>query len=270
MPYRVKRFSKSKKKKAETRDRDELVAIGSGLGSAAILGNTKPGRLTGKVVRYHNTEKKNVENILKEGLKSRYAEDPENLTNTVLPDIDMNEKRGKVYTSKSRLGAFETGLAREYEKRTKDQFLFKDPVGFEDIINTKHNDKTLKLEFDYDELKGKKRIANPELRGAKTKEEFYEKLSKARPGVTKQEAYDLFKQLGEGTHVFEGDIDPKHIVGGEGYKRRTFKQIGKYIKNNPKRFGKEAAKVTAGVSLGALSIKKINDLRKDNNEGKKV
>lgn len=257
MAYRVKRFSKNNGK-----SKDEAIAIGSGLGSAAVLSNIKSGRLTGKVVRYHNTEKKNVENILKEGLKTKYAEDPKNLTNTVLPDIDMKEKRGKIYTSKSRYGAFNTGVAREYYKRTKDQVFFRDPIGFEDIRNTRKNDKTLKLEFDYDELKGKKRIANPELRGAKTKEEFFEKLSKARPGVTKQEAHELFKHLGEGTHIFEEDIDSRHIVGGKGYKKRTLKQVGKYIKNNPKRFGKEAAKVVAGASLGALSIKKLNDARK--------
>ena len=72
------------------------------LGSIGLLSSIKPERLTGKVVRYHNTEAKNVDSIMKEGLKTKYSEDPDNLTNLALKSIDMDKKKGLIYTSKSK------------------------------------------------------------------------------------------------------------------------------------------------------------------------
>lgn len=124
----------------------------------------------------------------------------------------------------------------------------------DDYINALKNNKTLKLEFDYDELKGSPRIENPELRGSKNWKEFNKKVPQDPIS-----AYTSYKTLGEGTHIFKGDIDPKHIVGGKGYKKRTLEQIKKYIKNNPKRFGKEAAKVGTGLIIGGYAVKKAID-----------
>jgi hypothetical protein len=148
----------------------------------------------------------------------------------------------------------------------KEGRIFPNPFGPKDH-------QTLKLEFDYDEIKGQKRIKNPELRGAKNAKEFYERRKHGLFEPDKYEKLDpinkyankmTFKDLGEGTHVFKGDIDPSHIVGGKGYKKRTMKQVKKYIKNNPGRFGKEAAKVGTGVALGGYAIKKgIDSTKKD-------
>ncbi len=59
-----------------------------------------------------------------------------------------------------------------------------------------------------------------------------------------------------------GDISSKHIVGGNGYKKRSAKQVMRYIKNNPKRFGKEAAKVTAAATAIGYGAKTLYDYNK--------
>ena len=84
--------------------------------------------------------------------------------------------------------------------------------------------------------------------------------------IAKKTFKDQYKILGEGTHIFEGDVDPSHIVGGKGYKKRTLKQVAKYIKNNPGRFGKEAAKVATGAALVGYGAKKAVDYYKDKNK----
>lgn len=240
-------------------------ALASGIGSAALLGSTKTGRLTGKVTRYHNTENKNVQNILEEGLKSKYADDPNNLTNMALPDIDKKKKSGLVYTSKKKRDGLGVGVAREYHKKIKAGNIWKriSGAGLDDLEDAKKNSTTLKLEFDYDDLKNSERIENPELRGAKTWKEYQSKLKQKGRNVSDLVAKEEFKALNEGTHIFRGDIGSNHIVGGKGYKKRSMKQIGRYIKNNPGRFGKEAAKVVAGVGLGAYSGKKVYDSLKE-------
>lgn len=209
----------------------------------ALLGTTKTGRLTGKVTRYHNTEEKNVKSILNEGIKSKYSKDPSNLTNQCLSDVDSSKKEGLIYTSKSRKLADEIGKTKRGGKS-----------------------KTLKLEFDYDDIKSQKKIKNPELRGARDWKEYLEIRSRKHPEfktLPKSKIKKAFKTLDEETHIFRGDIDPSHIVGGKGYKRRTLKQISRYIKNNPGRFGKEAAKVGTGIGLGVYSGKKSYDLLKE-------
>ena len=237
---RFKTFSSTGNKESHSKEK----ALVSGIGSVALLGSTKIGRLTGKVTRYHNTEEKNVKSILNEGIKSKYSKDPNNLTNQCLSDVDLSKKEGLIYTSKSRKMADEIGKNRKGEGKSR----------------------TLKLEFDYDDIKSQKKIKNPELRGARDWKEYLKIRSKKHPefkDLSKSKIKKAFKALDEETHIFRGDIDPSHIVGGKGYKRRTLKQIGRYIKNNPGRFGKEAVKVGAGVGLGVYSGKKVYDLLKE-------
>ena len=242
-------------------------ALASGIGSMALLGTTKTGRLTGKVTRYHNTENKNVQSILEEGLKSKYSDDPNNLTNTVLSDVDKKKKSGLIYTSKRKLDGLNVGAAREYHKEVKSGNFWKAITGpdLDDYRKAKKNSTTLKLEFDYDDLKNKERIENPELREAKTWKEYQNIMRQKGRKISDFIAKEEFNSLGKGTHIFRGDISSNHVVGGKGYQKRSMKQIGKYIKNNPGRFGKEAAKVGAGVGLGVYSGKKAYDALKEKN-----
>lgn len=266
------------KKEEKDKERDKVIAGGGIAGGSYILSKTKPGRLTGKVVRYHDAPTEVIDKIKREGLKSKYAEDPDNLTNAFLKDVDMDKKKGLVYTAKKKSTAFGVGTQRARVQGKFDDSPILGPIKEQLLGKSKHH-KVLKLEFDYDDIKGKERIKNPELRGATNVRDFYNKLANKNgllfrnyddlPEFQKNAYKQTFKELGEGTHVFKGDIDPSHIVGGKGYKKRTLKQIGKYIKNNPKRFGKEAAKVAVGSALLGLGIKKAADVIKKDKEKKK-
>ena len=162
----------------------------------------------------------------------------------------MEKKKGLVYTAKNKKAV--KGIIEGRE------------------IHGLPESKVLKLEFDYDDLKNSGKaevIENPELRGSKNWKEWMDKKPRGIFSPEKGSPIDKiisaaeYEMLGpESTHVFKGDIDSKNIVGGKGYKKRTAKQVINYIKKNPKRFGKEAAKVAAGVGAvgtgASLVIKK--------------
>ena len=255
-----KQMTEEEKKRA-----DDIIkggsAIMAGVGGGALgsyltmsgYEKTNKDRLTGKVTRYHNTAEENVNKILEEGLKTKYAEDPNNLTNVSVIDVDMDKKKGKIYLAKNAEDAEGIGKSRE--------------------IKLHKPGKTLKVELDYDEdVKGKPRIANPELSGAKSPKEFYDNVLIKRakqihpefsfdnntydnlnPSM-KADVDDIYRTLGEDTHIVDKDIDPSKIVGGKGYKKRGIKKILKYALHNPRRFGKEAVKMAPGVALTGASL----------------
>ena len=245
-------------------DEDIIKSGAAGITAGGILATTKTGRLTGKVVRYHNTENKNVQSILENGILSKHATDPDNITNKVLKHVPMKEREGLVYTAKKKSVADGVGLQRE---RIKSPMAGLFPPSPGDLKKWKDASKTLKLEFDYDQIKNLKKESNPELLGANSFKEFRKRFYETHPNIKKSRLMDLdlldsYKSLGKDTHVFRGDIKPENIVGGKGYKKRTAKQILKYIKNNPGRFGKEAAKVGVGAGLGSYAIKKAVELNR--------
>ncbi len=199
----------------ESEDKDKMKAGIGGVSLAAGaygLSKTKTGRLTGKVTRYHDAPTEVIDKIKNEGLKAKYAVDPNNLTNRVVTDVPMEAKEGLVYTAKKKKVAHGVGITRAVHEgkitsnnqALKEMFTGKSP-----------HHKVLKLEFDYDDLKGSKRIANPELRGAVSPESFHEKL-RDRAGIfkgpewkdldplQKKQAKEVYKALGDDTHVFKG------------------------------------------------------------------
>lgn len=232
-----------KREEEKRKDRNAKLVSGGALGAGGlVLGGTQLNKLTGKEVRYHNTARENVDSILREGIKTKFAEDPENLTNRCLRDVPMDKKRGLIYVGKNK------NVCKGVENGRR--------------WHTGRKGKTLKLVFDYDkDIKNKKHIPNPELRGATSPAEFAENLLKTQGDnrrwadlnpIEKYQAKWGFETLGDkGTDIFDHDISPDHIVGGKGYKKRTLKDVVRYAKNNPKRFGKEAAKVAAGTALVA-------------------
>lgn len=260
MRIKIKRFSDT-----DEDSEKKQIALGTGVASTATLGSVKAEKLTGKVTRYHGTGAENVENILKEGLKSRYAQDPNNLTNRVLSGkVPEEELKDLIYLTKKKGVARSVNQARQlYADASHYNENFFGQIGLWDYLrllkDAKKKQKILKLEFDYDAIKNLPKIKNPELRGANNWREFAD-----RAGLDPIDAYINYKALGEDTHIFKGDISPENIVGGAGYKKRTLKQIKNYIKNNPKRFGKEAAKIGVGLGLGAIAAKAAYDIGKKN------
>lgn len=269
MIIKLKNFSSNKEDKKTSSDK--VLAISGTAGGGYILSKTKSGRLTGKVTRYHDAPIEVIDKIKEEGLKGKYASDPNNLTNTIVNDVDMSKKENLIYTAKDKATAKSVGASRAAVqgkiKSPKD--LIREGLGI-----SKHH-KVLKLEFDYDDIKNMERIKNPELRGANNAKEFYENLKKIGKipsnfpnwkkvdPVTKMIFKQQYKSLDDGTHIFKGNISSDHIVGGKGYKKRTAKQVINYIKNNPKRFGKELGKVTAGALLTGYGLKKGYDYMKN-------
>lgn len=274
-----KLFSKSKKE--ESIDKDKALAISGIAGGGMILKKTKSGRLTGKVTRYHDAPTEVIDKIKKEGLKAKYAEDPNNLTNQVLKDVSMDKKKGLVYTAKKKKFAYQVGTQRANLSGKVKLYKLSDLI--KEVLGKSKHHKVLKLEFDYDDIKNQPKIKNPELRGTTNAKDFYNKMrnnmdelqkvmapeyEKLDP-ITKKTLKNSYNSLDSGTHIFKGDIDSSHIVGGKGYKKRTLKQVAKYIKNNPKRFGKEAVKVATGAALLGYGVKKAADYQKNKNKEKK-
>jgi hypothetical protein len=248
-------FLKNKFYSDEDEERKEaidnaVIGAGAAFTGGSLASRKVRGRLTGKVVRYHNTEAENVKSILEEGLKVSKSNDPDSYTRRILRHLDGDKNLdNKIYTAKRRLDANEIGATKEVHKGNKGALM-------EIIRPTKH--KTLKLVFDYDkDIKGSPKIENPELLGAKNWREYHERRPKGLlefGQMAEDQSKAAFKSLGEGTHIFDHDIDPSKIVGGKGYKRRTLKDIKNYIKNNPKRFAKGVIPVAIGTGVLATGV----------------
>lgn len=201
--------------------------------------------------------------------------DPDNLTNTVLNANSRNPGADKlkdlVYTSKNKSGAFKVGIRRaQLRGQIGHNGIFEEIHPHEDVYKEilrgkSPYHKTLKLEFDYDKIKHSPKIENPELYGIKTAED----IQKLYPGINKRSAKIQLKSLGRDTHIFKGDISPSNIVGGKGYHKRTIGQVASYIKKNPKRFGKEAAKGLAGAALIGYGVHRLLRKNKEDDSKKK-
>lgn len=246
--YKIKRFSKD-----ESKVNKPLVAGGilvSGSGINMIKDNKS--KLTGLENLYHSTDLDNVEAIKSEGIKAKFADDPHNLTNRVVDDVDASKKTGKTYLGKKKSVSDGVGKARDMHLGGKS--------------------KTLNVNIPYEDYKKLKFVENPELRGAKNASEFGDKLLGKLKKEMGEEAYEaemksgrkikegLIKAIGKfqydslsdkGTAVIEGDIDSKYIKGSKNYQKYGMKDWRKYVGNNKGRFTKGALGATAGVGLTA-------------------
>lgn len=256
--------TKTKTKKEEL---DNKTLVGAGVaGSGATLAKHTydRGNLTGRETLYHNTRKENIKNIQKEGLKGQFATDKNKaFTPDVLNHIDESELKGKVYLGRKR------AVAESVGKNAKNI----------DALNGKglHERKTLKTKVPTWKMK---EVDNPELLDAKNGKEYIDKLLKTKgfvddnglkslnknPVMSKVKnmaGNSMYKQLGrKGTAVIQGDIDSKYIKGHKGYQKASMKEVGDFIKHNPKRFAKGLGQAGAGVALAGLGGKIIYDAQK--------
>ena len=240
----------------------KLIGGLTGLAGISLLGSVNKRKLTGLENFYHSTDSKNVGGIMKDGIKSEYSVDPNNITNVSLKDIPKEELSNKIYLAKKKHIADAVG-----EKRDKLK-----------LEGHSGKSKTLGVNIPYEDYKKLKIVDNPELLGAKNEEEFVirrynKKLSKMSPEerekLTEKDKRNLiklikkqYKGLGpEGTIVVGEDISPKYIKGSEKYSKHDLKKTKDYIKNNPRRFGKEAAKIIGGTSLIGTGVYLAKKLR---------
>lgn len=264
-------------KKRVSKKMNKRLAIASGVTiyKGGKLISNSINEITGLERTYHNTERKNIDNILKEGIKSKYAADPENLTNSALVDIDMDKKKDLVYLAKKKADADDIGRAR----REQSAEVITDPVTGRRRLNYAKKDtgKTLHVNIPYEDLKKMNLVENPELRGAKNKKEFrkiYKKLIELGDGEELSEADkissdDHYKFLKNDTYTIKGDIDPKYIKESKKYNKYKLRDFGKYVKNNPKRFIKGVGKASLGgglISLGSIGLVKFGKKLIKNNK----
>lgn len=259
-------FSKTKedRKKEEEKEKGLLVGGGAALAGGTILATANKNKLTGRVVRYHNTPIENVDSILENGIKASYANNPNSYTRVIVGGRveDKTKLDNLVYTSKRKSDANNVGATRAYLSGE----LGRDPMVFdpkqqrkllkEETLRPKHS-KTLEIVLDYEkDVKGNRKIRNPE-------------LDAKRLTPMKQ---DVRRSLDEGTHIFDHDIDPSKIKGSRHFKKRTMDDVKNYIKKNPKRFGKEAAKVVLGTAAiaggAAYAYKKTKGSKNKKNKEK--
>lgn len=259
----IKRKLFSQKKESD----DKLKRAASIAGGAVvtkeglnILDNVhQSGEVSGRVRLYHGTTKKNKKKILEEGLKGEKALTSDAITNQRIGNVGKKFGKKIVYTGKKRAPAIDMIVSHAMNAETPSMVRMSIPYK------------------EYQNMRSRRVYENPEFtiaHNAKTKKEFAENMkNNIFHPMTEREAnkyYDKFSGAKgtSGTRIFEGDIESKYIKGGKGYQKNSIKEVGKYIKKNPKRFAKGLGKASLGAGLiaggAALAIK--GGKKKDNTE----
>lgn len=134
-----------------------------------------------------------------------------------------------IYLHKDKKMANKIGAVRSLRRGQFRIPLFADQQKMEEEAKNPKLNKTLKVVLDYDkDVKGKKRIANPELLGADgNKQEYVKRLLKNNPLGDPDLAAENYDSL-KGTHIINRDISPTKIVGSKHFKRRSAKDIYRY------------------------------------------
>lgn len=252
----------SEKKKEETADNKILAGTGVAASGAALAKHTYDrGNLTGRETLYHNTRAEHVGSIKKNGLKGQYALDKDKaFTPDLLNHIDEKKLGNKVYFGRNKTVAESVGSKVIQEKGP-------------------HSRATLKAKVPTWKMK---EVDNPELLGAKNGREFMDKLIAEKKKNGAKNLADLqlamadempqvkkmlytqgnmaYKTLGrKGTAVIEGDVAGKYFKGHKGYQKATMKEVGEFIKKNPKRFAKGVSQAVGGAALVGVGGKILTD-----------
>ena len=263
-----KEAKESNKKHVDADDKMIAGAAVGGSGAALAKHTYDRGNITGRETLYHNTRKENVDSIKKNGLKGSKALDP-NLAFTpdTLKHVSKDKLANKVYFGRKKSVAESVGAAAKIKDKEN---------GKGDHIR-----ETMKAKVPTWKMK---EVDNPELLGAKNEKEYTNKFIEANRNKLKTEAKlsdkdidmlknspesmelgkDVFKDFGrKGTAVIEGDVDGKYFKGHKGYQKATLKEVGEFIKNNPKRFAKGVAQAGAGAALIGAGGKIVYDAYKE-------
>ena len=267
-----KEASEKKEEKKPTADDKILAGAGTAASGAALAKHTYDrGNLTGRETLYHNTRAEHVGSIKKNGLKGQYALDKDKaFTPDLLNHIDEKKLGNKVYFGRNKTVAESVGSKVIQEKGP-------------------HSRATLKAKVPTWKMK---EVDNPELLGAKNGREFMDKLIAEKKKNGAKNLADLqlamadempqvkkmlyaqgnaaHKTLGrKGTAVIEGDVAGKYFKGHKGYQKATIKEVGEFIKKNPKRFAKGVGQAVGGAALAGIGGAVLADGIKQKKAGKK-
>lgn len=245
------------------RKRAGRILVGTGLSLAGIGLLSKAndeGKLTGTTHLYHGTTKKRIPKILKEGIKTSRAKDPDTLLSDVYSK-DYIPEDSNVYLAKNRSMAEGVNKTRHSVRRPGK--VYNTPEDFEKDV--KKRSQVLDIDIPRTVFKKMTRNQNPELLGAKDRKDFIKKYREKNKkkieeggGVSDWELSDAYNQLSDKNTVTLGnDIDPEYIRGSEKYNQSRWKNFKDNAKNNRAEFLGALGKAglgAAGLGLGARMI----------------
>ncbi|MEG0728138.1 MAG: hypothetical protein RR420_00810 [Anaerovoracaceae bacterium] len=252
----------------------ELSGLGiAGVGGGIIHSQLKKGNLTGRETLYHNTKNEYVDSIMKDGVRSDFARDPNKSVTMQIDDLkDLPETANKAYFGRNKSIADSVGAQRtklERIKEGKGRF-FADPI--QEFAESKLHNKTLKANVPTWKLN---EVDNPEWLNLNRKggaKHVKEIMGKMYPLMSETEkslnAHKTLRDLGrKGTATFEGGVGPEYIKNSSKYKQNSVREIVDYAKNNKKRFTKSLGKSVIGTGLiGAGSTLIYSGLGKKNKQ----
>lgn len=244
----------------------ELAAVGTGGGAWLAHNQYRGGHLTGRESFYHGTSPARAELIREQGLhpgkhvgSTQLAEEmnghaPGGLgsgklvfmardkftANQFIDQAMIAEKDGpEALAAHLRKGA----LGLNVEGLLKRQFgIGKDTKGFVEGNIPLWKEKNIKV------------VPNPEAEALKKNPMF--KI------MNNMSDADIDNSFEKSVLTVEGHVPAHHLIGGKGYQKNSLKEIGEFIKANPKRFlvegvGKTAlgAGLAVGSPMAALAIK---------------
>jgi outer membrane lipoprotein SlyB len=228
------------------------AAAGAGAGA---LYKSAP-HITGRDRLYHGTHSKNMESILKDGIKAKFTGQEGSNTATMKGARPEAFKRSldKTFAAKSYGSA--KGFAAQTEAGGVEKAL-QNPVKMLKGLNpfkknvAKIRTPTWKMDT----------TVNPEV-GNATFKEWRKEVDPhgMKPDFNLKSAY---KRLKDGTETFIGDIDPKYIKGSDKYQGAGLNEIKEFAKANPKRFAGGLALGGAGLAGLGYAGKKLYDRKKE-------
>lgn len=246
------------------RKRSSRILAGTGLsiaGASLLSKANDEGKLTGTTHLYHGTTKKRIPKIMKEGLKTSRAKDPDTLLSGVYGK-DYIPEDSNVYLAKTRGMAEGVNKARHGVRRPDK--VYDSLEDFEKDV--KKRSRVLDIDIPRTVFKKMTRNQNPELLGAKDKEEFIrryrerneERLKKEGKDINEKELRLAYDDLSDKSSVTLGnDVGPEYIRGSEKYNQSKWENFKDHSKNNREEFLKALGKAglgAAGLGLGARMI----------------
>ena len=242
-----------------------------GLGVAGAIGGYKllkssndDGKLTGTVNLYHGTLAKNKKNILEQGLKRN--KDTGKLVESIYNKKYLGKKDKNIYLAKKRSISDEVNAARYASiHKINPLFIDSDKVDKENTI--------LNIKMSRGDYKKLKTADNPELLGAKNKNEFRKNYYEKNPIKKGSEEDNIvssvirrkilngfYKDMTKNTVSLDQELDPKYIEGSKKYiEPNKWKNFKKHAKEDKKELLGSIGKAALGTGLlagGGLLIRK--------------
>lgn len=242
----------------EASDKDKQIGMSSiGVGGLAIH-KSRP-LISGRTKLYHGTTKENVSKILKHGIHPSKIN--ANSITGILPDDIKNASKDLAFTTKSKKQARFYGGQAEYIKKRNikigqghagDMRFMVDRIGIDMASHNPFDNKGIvKASVPlWNKNIAHRVVKNPEARGS------FKEFSRARIADPISKVVE-YNELANNTKAFKHGLPSRYIKGSKNYQKLGLKEIGKYIKTKPGRFGTGVTLGTAGVGAVGYGLHKL-------------